>query len=208
MRILVLGSGAREHAIIRSLLSEEERHEIVAAPGNAGIAADVPVTDLDIVDPETIANYAIAADIELVVIGPEAPLVAGVADALRTRGIPVFGPGRAAAALEGSKSFAKRIMAAAGVPTGGATTAATLAEVETAMDEYGPPYVVKADGLAGGKGVLVTGDRAAALAHAEHWLEAGSVLIEEFLDGPEVSLFFVSDGHRVLPLTPAQDYKR
>ena len=208
MRILVLGSGAREHAIITALLREEPRHDLVAAPGNAGIAADVPVVALDPTNPDSVTNYAIKNNIELVVIGPEAPLVAGVADALRSRGIPVFGPGKAAAALEGSKSFAKRIMDTAGVPTGRAGRAGTLAEAEAALDEFGAPYVVKADGLAAGKGVLVTSDRDAALAHARHWLQHGSVLIEEFLDGQEVSLFLLSDGHTVLPLSPAQDYKR
>ena len=209
MKILVLGSGAREHAIITALLAEEAGHEIVAAPGNAGIAAEVAVdTALDPLDGAAVAEYAIENGIELVVIGPEAPLVAGVADPLRTRGIPVFGPGKAAAQLEGSKTFAKRIMEAAGVPTGRAVRAGTLAEVETALDDLGAPYVIKADGLAAGKGVLVTEDRAAALAHAEHYLTQGGVLIEEFLDGQEVSLFLVSDGHTVLPLSPAQDYKR
>ncbi|GIT78943.1 phosphoribosylamine--glycine ligase [Leifsonia sp. LS1] len=209
MKILVLGSGAREHAIITALLAEEAGHHIVAAPGNAGIAADVPVeTGLDMLDGAAVAEYAIENGIELVVIGPEAPLVAGVADPLRTRGIPVFGPGKAAAQLEGSKTFAKRVMEAAGVPTGRAVRAATLADVESALDDLGAPYVIKADGLAAGKGVLVTEDRAAALAHAEHYLTQGGVLIEEFLDGQEVSLFLVSDGHTVLPLSPAQDYKR
>ncbi|TFB57033.1 phosphoribosylamine--glycine ligase [Cryobacterium tagatosivorans] len=208
MRILVLGSGAREHAIITALLREEPRHHVVAAPGNAGIAADVPVVPLDPTDSSVVTNYAIENNIDLVVIGPEAPLVAGVADALRTRGIPVFGPGKAAAALEGSKTFAKRIMDEAGVPTGRAVRAGNLAEAKAALDEFGAPYVVKADGLAAGKGVLVTEERPAAVAHATHWLQHGSVLIEEFLDGAEVSLFLLSDGHTVLPLSPAQDYKR
>ncbi|TFD77285.1 phosphoribosylamine--glycine ligase [Cryobacterium sp. Sr8] len=208
MRILVLGSGAREHAIITALLREEPRHHVVAAPGNAGIAADVPVVPLDATDASTVTNYAIENNIDLVVIGPEAPLVAGVADALRTRGIPVFGPGKAAAALEGSKTFAKHIMEEAGVPTGRAVRAGTLAEARAALDEFGAPYVVKADGLAAGKGVLVTSERPAAVAHATQWLQHGSVLIEEFLDGAEVSLFLLSDGHTVLPLSPAQDYKR
>ncbi|HEV7950432.1 MAG TPA: phosphoribosylamine--glycine ligase [Glaciihabitans sp.] len=208
MRILVLGSGAREHAIITSLLSENAGHEITAAPGNAGIAADVPVVALDPTNGAVVAGYAIDNEIELVVIGPEAPLVAGVADKLRTRGIAVFGPGKAAAALEGSKTFAKRVMDDAGVPTGRAARVGTLAEATAAIDEYGAPYVVKADGLAAGKGVLVTPDRAAALAHAEYWLHHGSVLVEEFLAGQEVSLFLLSDGHNVLPLSPAQDYKR
>lgn len=208
MKILVLGSGAREHAIIDALLQEETGHEIVAAPGNAGIAAAVPVVGLDPADPVTVADYAVHHNTELVVVGPEAPLVAGVADALRVRGIPVFGPGREAAQLEGSKAFAKRIMAAAGVPTAGAIHAATLEEVERALDQFGAPYVVKADGLAAGKGVLVTSDRAAALDHALSWLGHGTVLIEEHLEGPEISLFLLSDGHTVMPLEPAQDYKR
>ncbi|RWZ68379.1 phosphoribosylamine--glycine ligase [Labedella populi] len=208
MKILVLGSGAREHAIVLSLLSESTAHEIVVAPGNAGIAASVPIVELDANDPVAVANHAIAEGVELVVIGPEAPLVAGVADELREQGIAVFGPGREAAELEGSKSFAKHVMEEAGVPTGRAVRAATAAEVESALDTFGAPYVVKADGLAAGKGVIVTDDRAAALRHAHAFLDAGSVLVEEFLDGQEVSLFFVSDGHSVVPLSPAQDYKR
>ena len=208
MKILVLGSGAREHAIILALRAEEAGHELFAAPGNAGIGADAVLVDLDPVDPVAVTNYANENAIDLVVIGPEAPLVAGVADALRERGIPAFGPGRAAAQLEGSKTFAKRIMDAAGVPTGRAVRARTLAEVEAALDEFGAPFVVKADGLAAGKGVIVTEDRAAALAHAGEYLAGAPVLVEEFLSGPEVSLFFVSDGDRVVPLSPAQDYKR
>jgi len=209
VKILVLGSGAREHAIITALLAEEAGHDIVAAPGNAGIAQEVRVdATLDPLDGVAVTEYAIENGIELVVIGPEAPLVAGVADPLRTRGIPVFGPGKAAAQLEGSKAFAKRIMDAAGVPTGRAVRAETLAEAEEALDDFGAPYVVKADGLAAGKGVLVTEDRDAAVEHATHWLRHGGVLVEEFLDGQEVSLFLFSDGHDVLPLSPAQDYKR
>ena len=208
MKILVLGSGAREHAIVTALLREGAGHEIVAAPGNAGIARVVPVVKMDIDDPAIVAEHALAEGVELVVVGPEAPLVAGVADALRTRGIPVFGPGRAAAALEGSKTFAKRIMEEAGVPTGRAAQAGTIDEVEAALDEYGAPYVIKADGLAAGKGVLVTADRTLALEHARHYLGQGTVLVEEFLAGQEVSLFLLSDGHDVVPLSPAQDYKR
>ncbi|SFR89715.1 phosphoribosylamine--glycine ligase [Microbacterium sp. cf046] len=208
MRILVLGSGAREHAIILALRSEEASHDVFAAPGNAGIARDATIVDLDQNHPAAVTAFAKENAVDLVVIGPEAPLVAGVADALRERGIPVFGPGRAAAQLEGSKAFAKRIMDAAGVPSGRALRATTLAEVEHALDDLGAPHVVKADGLAAGKGVIVTEDRGAALAHAAAFLPSGAVLVEEFLSGPEVSLFFLSDGDHVLPLSPAQDYKR
>ena len=208
MRILVLGSGAREHAIITALLAEDAGHDITAAPGNAGIALDVPVIHLDPTNGPVVAGFALDNDIELVIIGPEAPLIAGVADTLRNRGIAVFGPGKAAAQLEGSKTFAKRIMDDAGVPTGRATRSGNLGEAIEAIDEYGAPYVVKADGLAAGKGVLVTGERNAEIAHAEYWLRHGSVLVEEFLAGQEVSLFLLSDGHTVLPLSPAQDYKR
>jgi len=208
VKILVLGSGAREHAIVTALQAEDAGHEIVAAPGNAGIARQVETVRLDASNGKLVAGYALDNGIELVVVGPEAPLVAGVADALRARGIPVFGPGKAAAALEGSKAFAKRIMDDAGVPTGRAITASTREEVAAALDELGAPHVVKADGLAAGKGVLVTADREAALTHADHYLQQGPVLVEEFLDGPEVSLFFLADGHDVVPLSPAQDFKR
>ena len=181
---------------------------ITVAPGNAGIAAQVETVHLDPSNGSIVSQYAIDNEIELVIVGPEAPLVAGVADSLRKRDIPVFGPGKAAAQLEGSKAFAKRIMDAAGVPTGGAVTATTIDEATAAIDEFGAPYVIKADGLAAGKGVIVTDDRDAALAHAEYWLQHGGVLVEEFLDGQEVSLFLLSDGETVLPLSPAQDYKR
>ncbi|MHA6669530.1 phosphoribosylamine--glycine ligase [Homoserinimonas sp. A447] len=208
MKILVLGSGAREHAIVTALLAEDAGHDIVAGPGNAGIAAVVPVIQLDSENPAVVTDFAVDNGIDLVIVGPEAPLVAGVCDRLRMRGIAVFGPSKAAAQLEGSKNFAKRIMEAAGVPSGRASRVTTAEEAVAAIDEFGAPYVVKADGLAAGKGVLVTQDRAAAIAHAEHYLGQGSVLIEEFLDGQEVSLFLLSDGQNVLPLSPAQDFKR
>ncbi|WP_194421367.1 phosphoribosylamine--glycine ligase [Microbacterium abyssi] len=208
MKILVLGSGAREHAIILALKAEGARHELFASPGNAGIAADATLVTVDQLDGRAVTAFANEHSIDLVVIGPEAPLVAGVADALRERGIPVFGPGKAAAQLEGSKAFAKRVMDAAGVPTGRAVRAASAADVEAAFDDLGAPYVVKADGLAAGKGVIVTSDRAEALAHAAQFLPSGPVLVEEFLSGPEVSLFFLSDGDTVRALSPAQDFKR
>ncbi|MDN3311431.1 phosphoribosylamine--glycine ligase [Microbacterium oryzae] len=208
MKILVLGSGAREHAIILALKSEDAGHELLAAPGNAGIARDAQIVDVDMLDGAAVTSFANESGVNLVVVGPEAPLVAGVADVLREHGIPVFGPGRAAAALEGSKAFAKRIMEDAEVPTGRAVHARTLEEVAGALDAYGAPHVVKADGLAAGKGVIVTSDRQAALDHAAQYLPTGPVLVEEFLSGPEVSLFFVSDGDTVRALSPAQDFKR
>ncbi len=209
MKILVLGQGAREHAIIKSLIATgTPADQIVAAPGNAGIAGDVRVVEsLNPNSPEAVTEFAIAEAIELVIIGPEAPLVAGVSDALREAKIAVFGPSKAAAALEGSKSFAKEVMAAADVPTGMARECSTIEEVESAMAAFGAPYVIKADGLAAGKGVIVTDDREAALEHAAKFIDMG-ILVEEFLDGQEVSLFFLSDGKTVLPLTPAQDFKR
>lgn len=208
MRILVLGSGAREHAIVMALLRDEISHEIIAAPGNAGTASIAENVALDPSNPSVVAKFAADQEIDLVVIGPEAPLVAGVADRLRKEGIPVFGPNKAAAALEGSKSFAKFIMSRAHVPTGAWEQVSNVEELEQALDTVGSPYVVKADGLAAGKGVLVTEDRDAAVAHASHYLQDGTVLLEEYLAGPEVSLFFLSDGKRVVPLSPAQDYKR
>lgn len=209
MKILVLGQGAREHAIVKALIrTGTPASEIIVAPGNAGISTDAPCEpNLNPNSPAEVAAFATERGIELAIIGPEAPLVAGVSDALRAAGIPVFGPSQKAAALEGSKSFAKEVMAAAGVPTGMARECSTIAEVEAAIDEFGAPYVIKADGLAAGKGVIVTSDRAAAIAHAEKFIDMG-ILVEEFLDGQEVSLFFLADGKTVLPLTPAQDFKR
>jgi len=209
MKTLVIGTGGREHALARSLAQDPDA-EVHAAPGNPGIAA---VATLHTVDPMSGGDVAALAEqlgVDLVVIGPEAPLVAGVADAVRARGIACFGPSREAAQLEGSKAFAKEVMDAAGVPTARARVCTTRKEAEAALDEFGAPYVVKDDGLAAGKGVVVTDDRAAALAHA---LACDRVVIEEFLDGPEVSLFALCswnevDGATVYPLQPAQDFKR
>jgi len=210
MKILVLGSGAREHAIIKALIRTGANPEgITCAPGNGGISQEVNTVNLDANNPEAVTNWALKANTDLVVIGPEAPLVAGVSDALRAAGIAVFGPSKAAAALEGSKAFAKEVMAAAHVPTGMARKCTSISELESALNEYGAPYVVKADGLASGKGVIVTSDKQAALDHAQTFLSQGmEILVEEFLDGEEVSLFFLSDGTSVVPLSPAQDFKR
>ena len=209
MKILVLGSGAREHAIVKALLrTGTPRANVVVAPGNSGIARDAACDpSLNMLEPAEVTAYALAGGFELVIIGPEAPLIAGVADPLRAAGVSVFGPSKAAAALEGSKSFAKEVMASAGVPTGLAHECATIEEATRAIDQFGAPYVVKADGLAAGKGVIVTSDRSAAIDHAAKFIHQG-VLVEEFLDGQEVSLFFLSDGKTVVPLTPAQDFKR
>lgn len=208
MKILVVGSGAREHTIIQALARDPENHQLWAAPGNAGITAEAEVVALNATNPKVVTEFAVSSDIDLVIIGPEAPLVAGVADRLRKAGVAVFGPSAAAAALEGSKAFAKEVMAAAGVPTGQAWSVSDHTELIEALDRTGAPYVVKADGLASGKGVLVTESKEHAIEHAEFYLQHGDVLVEEFLNGPEVSLFFLSDGHTVLPLSPAQDYKR
>lgn len=206
MKVLVLGPGGREHAIIRAFLRDPEVTEVHSAPGNAGIAQDVPVHAIDANDPAQATALARELNADLVVIGPEAPLVAGVSDALREAGFDVFGPSAAAAQLEGSKAFAKQVMEEASVPTARAYVATNAAEAQAALDEFGAPYVVKDDGLAAGKGVVVTEDRAAALEHAQACFNAGgTVVIEEFLDGPEVSLFVISDGKNVLPLSPAQD---
>ena len=209
MIVLVVGTGAREHALVRSLRRDRRVNEVHVAPGNAGIAQDAQAHQVDPLDGDAVADLAAALRADLVVIGPEAPLVAGVADAVRARGIACFGPSAQAARLEGSKAFAKEIMAAAGVPTARPAICHTLDEAEAALDELGAPYVVKDDGLAAGKGVVVTDDRVTALDHARACLEAGSaVVIEEYLDGPEVSLFAVTDGVTVVPLQPAQDFKR
>jgi phosphoribosylamine--glycine ligase len=213
VKILVIGTGAREHAIIHSLHREtasgSAAHELHAAPGNPGIAGLATLHKVDPLDGTAVAALAEQVGAELVVVGPEAPLVAGVADSVRAAGIPVFGPSGEAARLEGSKSFAKEVMAAAGVPTAMAHVCTDVTELAAALDAFGAPYVVKDDGLAAGKGVVVTDDRDAALAHGEACLAGGgTVVVEEYLDGPEVSLFCISDGAKVVPLVPAQDFKR
>jgi len=205
VRVLLIGSGGREHALASSLAADPAVDQLIAAPGNPGIAAVAELRPVTATDPQAVAALAVEAAADLVVVGPEAPLVAGVADAVRAKGIACFGPSGAAAVLEGSKSFAKDVMAAAGVPTARAVTCRSADEVAAALDAFGTPYVVKNDGLAAGKGVVVTEDRAAALGHAE---SCGQVVVEEYLAGPEVSLFVVTDGTAAVPLLPAQDFKR
>ncbi|MGW6860519.1 phosphoribosylamine--glycine ligase [Streptomyces xanthophaeus] len=205
MKVLVIGGGAREHALCRSLSLDPDVSALYCAPGNAGIAEVAELRPVDALDGAAVAALATELGAGLVVVGPEAPLVAGVADAVRAAGIPVFGPSAEAAQLEGSKAFAKDVMAAAGVPTARSYVCTTPEEVDEALDAFGAPYVVKDDGLAAGKGVVVTDDLAAARAHA---LACDRVVIEEYLDGPEVSLFAITDGVTVLPLQPAQDFKR
>ncbi len=205
MKVLVIGGGAREHALCRSLSLDPDVTALYCAPGNAGIAEVAELHPVDALDGDAVARLATELGAELVVVGPEAPLVAGVADAVRAAGIPCFGPSREAALLEGSKAFAKDVMAGANVPTARSYVCTTPAEIDEALDAFGAPYVVKDDGLAAGKGVVVTDDVEAARTHA---LACDRVVIEEFLDGPEVSLFAITDGTTVLPLQPAQDFKR
>ncbi|ABL83839.1 MULTISPECIES: phosphoribosylamine--glycine ligase [unclassified Nocardioides] len=205
MKTLVIGTGGREHALARALSQDPAVTEVHAAPGNPGIAAVATLHAVDPMSGEAVADLAVALGIDLVVVGPEAPLVAGVADAVRSKGIAVFGPSGAAAQLEGSKAFAKDVMQAAGVPTAAARVCADAEAVAAALDEFGPPYVVKDDGLAAGKGVVVTSSREDGRTHAAG---CARVVVEEYLDGPEVSLFAITDGSTVYPLLPAQDFKR
>ncbi|MDX2530999.1 phosphoribosylamine--glycine ligase [Streptomyces europaeiscabiei] len=204
MKVLVIGTGAREHALCRSL-SLDSDVTVHCAPGNAGTAEVAESHPVDALDGAAVTALATRLEADLVIVGPEAPLVAGVADAVRAAGIPVFGPSGEAAQLEGSKAFAKEVMAGAGVPTARSYVCTTAEEIDEALDAFGAPYVVKDDGLAAGKGVVVTADLAEA---REHALACGRVVIEEFLDGPEVSLFAITDGVTVVPLQPAQDFKR
>ena len=205
MKILLVGSGGREHALALGLQADPECSELHVAPGNPGIAQIATTHPLVITDNSAIVALAQKIGAELVVIGPEVPLVNGVADELRRAGIATFGPSKVAAQLEGSKTFAKEVMSDAGVPTAKSFTCTTQSEIENALDSFGAPYVVKDDGLAAGKGVVVTSDRSEALNHA---LACQRVVIEEYLDGPEVSLFGISDGHTILAMHPAQDFKR
>jgi phosphoribosylamine---glycine ligase len=212
VRVVLLGSGGREHALAAALASDPSVGSLVCAPGNPGIGAvrladgsPVTLAAADLADVGAIVALAVEHQADLVVVGPEAPLVAGAADAVRAKGIACFGPSRAAAMIEGSKAFAKDVMAAAGVPTARARVCAGASAVAAALDEFGPPFVVKDDGLAAGKGVVVTADRAVALAHAA---VCERVVVEEYLAGPELSLFVVTDGTTAVPLLPARDYKR
>ena len=208
--VLVIGTGGREHALARALAADPGVDAVHAAPGNPGMTAVARLHEVDAMDGEAVARLATELGAGLVVVGPEAPLVAGVADAVRAAGIPCFGPSIGAARLEGSKAFAKEVMTAAGVPTADARVCTTPDEIVAALDAFGPPYVVKDDGLAAGKGVVVTDDRQLAESHAQ---ACDRVVIEEFLDGPEVSVFALcgwnaADGATVYPLQPAQDFKR
>jgi len=205
LRVLVIGSGGREHALSLALSRDPAVVELHAAPGNPGTETLGNNHRIDPLDGRDVADLAVRLGVNLVVVGPEAPLVAGVADVVRTTGIACFGPSAAAAQLEGSKAFAKQVMAAAGVPTAHSRECLTRTEVDQALNEFGPPYVVKDDGLAAGKGVVVTEDRQLA---ADHAAKCRRVVIEEFLDGPEVSLFGITDGRTVRALQPAQDFKR
>lgn len=215
MKLLLLGGGGREHALGWKLAQSPGVSSVVSAPGNPGLAEYGPLlSDLDILDPRAVADAAIAHGVDLVVVGPEAPLAAGVVDDLEARGVAVFGPTRQAAQLEASKAYAKRVMRRANVPTGESWTFTTLEDALAHLFEASGPYVVKADGLAGGKGVLVTDDKTAAQGWARFCFDgrfgdAGStVVIEEYLEGREVSVFALCDGKTAVPLEPARDYKR
>ena len=209
VRVLVIGSGGREHALLLGLADDPSVTELHVAPGNAGTAAIATNHGVDVASADEVVALARTVAANLVVIGPEVPLVLGVADALRAAGFATFGPGADAARIEGSKAFAKDVMAAAGVRTAHAEVVDNPANLDAALDRFGPTWVVKDDGLAAGKGVVVTTDRAAARDHAAKCLESGHpVLLESFLDGPEVSLFCLVDGETVVPLIPAQDHKR
>ena len=202
---MLIGSGGREHALAAALNRDTTLEELHVAPGNPGIAEIALCHEINTDDNGAVVALAEKLGIDLVVVGPEKPLVNGLADALSKAKIACFGPSKAAAQLEGSKDFAKQVMRDAGVPTAKSFTYTSRDEIEKALDTFGAPYVVKHDGLAAGKGVVVTGDRNEAIEHA---LQSTQVVIEEFLDGPEVSLFGISDGKTVIAMQPAQDFKR
>lgn len=215
MRVMVIGTGGREHALAWRLARSASVTYLCSAPGNPGMETLGPVFALDMLDPKAVVARAQQETIDLVVIGPEAPLVAGVADALRAQNIAVFGPDANGARIEASKMFAKQVMANANVPTAGSVAVGDVALAYAALERFGAPYVVKADGLAQGKGVTVTNSLAEARNAVDAALtdqvfgEAGKMLvIEAFLDGPERSVFGVCDGTQVVLLAPAQDYKR
>ena len=216
MNVLVLGGGGREHALCWALHRSPSVTAVHCAPGNAGIAGVAACHPaIDASDAAAVVELARAVDADLVVVGPEAPLVAGVADALGAAGIAVFGPTAAAARIEGSKQFAKEVMTAAGVATARYWSGDDPQAAVAALDDFAPPYVVKADGLAAGKGVRICADRASAVVAIEETMIAGLfgdagnvVVIEEFLTGPEVSVFAVCDGRTCRLLAPAQDFKR
>ena len=205
----MIGGGGREHAIVLALSRDPSVTALACAPGNAGTAALAESYAVDVAKPDEVAALATRWKADLVVFGPETPLVAGASDAVRAAGIPCFGPSKAAARIEGSKAFAKDVMVSAGVPTARSEIVDNPAKLDAALAGFGPTWVVKDDGLAAGKGVLVTGDFDAARAHAMKLLDGGHpVLLESFLDGPEASLFCLVDGTTVVPLLPAQDFKR
>ncbi|CAB4347013.1 unannotated protein [freshwater metagenome] len=211
MKILVVGSGGREHAIIRALVRSSLATELLCAPGNPGINADAECLPVAADAIDEIVALAAEREVELVVVGPEAPLVGGLVDELIAANIPVFGPVAAAARLEGSKAYAKEVMEAAGVPTGGWETVESVEDGLAAVHGY--PTVIKFDGLAAGKGVVIAADEAAARAALEEFLVErrfgeGQVVVEEFLEGEELSLLALCDGERAVPMAPAQDYKR
>lgn len=211
MKVLVVGAGGREHAIVRALARSPQSPELLCAPGNPGIAADARLLPIAVTDVQALVTAALREDVDLVVVGPEAPLVAGLVDALQAAGVAAFGPSAAAARLEASKQHAKEVMQAAGVPTGAWTSVSTVEEGMAAITSY--PAVLKYDGLAAGKGVVLPEDEAAARAALTAFLVDrrfgdARVVVEEFLDGEELSLLALCDGVRAVPLAPAQDYKR
>ena len=209
MNVLLIGSGGREHALAWKLAQSPGLDRLYAAPGNPGIAAHAELVELDAADHAAVVAFTRERAIGLVVIGPEAPLVDGLADTLRAAGVAVFGPSRAAAQLEGSKGFTKDLCARVGIPTAGFVRARSRAAAQAALDRLGAPVVVKADGLAAGKGVTVAATRAEAQAALDAIFAAGGeAVIEAFLTGEEVSLFVLTDGEALLPFGTAQDHKR